>query len=79
MIKNGLKSRRFIMVSKAIATQDKKWAAESDARTLAEAEAIRKDSSRLKAAAREAKKMVDEEMIKAKALRKVSGLKPLKK
>ena len=67
------------MVSKAIATQDKKWAAENDARTLAEAEAIKKDSPRLKAAAREAKKMVDEEMIKAKALRKVSGLKPLKK
>ena len=67
------------MVNKTMSAQDKKWAAESDARTLAEAEAIRKDSPRLKAAAKEAKKMVGEEMIKAKALRKVSGLKPLKK
>ena len=66
-------------MARAISAQDKKWAAESDARTLAEAEAIRKDSLRLKAAAKEAKKMVGEEMIKAKALRKVSGLKPLKK
>jgi hypothetical protein len=67
------------MVSKTISAQDKKWAAESDARTLAEAEAIRKDVSRMRAASKEAKKMVDEEMIKAKALRKVSGMKPLKK
>ena len=66
-------------MAKAILASEKKWAAENDARTLAEAEAIKKDSPRLKAAAREAKKMVDEEMIKAKALRKVSGLKPLKK
>lgn len=67
------------MVSKTISAQERRWAAESDARTLAEAEAIRKDSTRLKAAAKEAKQMVNEEMIKAKALRKVSGLKPLKK
>ena len=66
-------------MAKAILASEKKWAAENDARTLAEAEAIRKDASRMRAASKEAKKMVDEEMIKAKALRKVSGMKPLKK
>lgn len=57
--------------------QDKKWEAESDARTLADADTIKKDSSRLKAATGAAKRMAGEEKAKMDSLRKIAGLKPV--
>lgn len=39
---------------------DKEWQAESDMRTLAEAEEIRKDPKRLKAALAKAREKIDE-------------------
>ncbi len=54
------------------ALEDKKWQAECDARTLAEAEAIKKDAARLKAAAKAAEGMKDEKMDEAKAMAKIA-------
>ena len=51
---------------------DRKWEAENDARTLAEAMAIKKDKPRLSKAAKAAKSMAEEEMVKAKALKQVA-------
>lgn len=52
--------------------QDKIWAAESDARTLAEADIIKGDSLRLKAAASRAKIMAKDAADQAKAMQKVA-------
>jgi len=51
---------------------DKKWMAECDARTLAEAKAIQMDRKRVNAACKAAKKMVDEKMKEAKAMQAVA-------
>ena len=59
--------------------QDKKWRAEEDARTLAEAEVVKRDTIRMKAATNAAKKMADEQKVRAASLRKVAGMKPLKR
>lgn len=63
------------MKNKAIpmSVQDKKWRAESDARTLAEAEAIRTDRARMRAAATEAKRVANAKMAEAKAMKKIGG------
>ena len=59
--------------------QEKKWRAEEDARTLAEAESVRRDPTRMRAATMVAKTMADEQNKRAASLRKVAGMKPLKK
>lgn len=46
----------------AEAINDAKWAAESDARTLADADVILGDKKRIAAAKKAAKRMVDEEI-----------------
>ena len=63
----------------AMTQKEAKWAAESDARTLAEVETVRGDSTRLKKAKGAAKRMAAEETIRTDALRKIAGLKPIKK
>ncbi len=56
-----------------LSANEKRWQAESDAHTLAEAERIKEDKSRLDAAAEAAKRMAEEETERAKAMRKVAG------
>ena len=51
---------------------DKQWKEESDARTLAEGEAIRKDRIRLNGATRGAKRIVKEKRDELKGLEKVA-------
>lgn len=58
-----------------MSADEKRWRAEEDARTLAEAEAIKFDSSRLKAAKEAAKRMAGEANIKAKAMTKIASTK----
>lgn len=53
--------------------EDKKWQAEYDARTLAEAEAIKQDETRLNAAKEAAKTMVDEKQAEAEGMAKVAS------
>jgi len=52
--------------------QDKKWRAESDAHTLAEAEVIKSDRTRLGAAKREAKSMVTERQEQLNSIKKIA-------
>ena len=59
----------------SISADEKRWQAEADARTLAEAETIKQDNKRLMEAQTAAKKMADEEAERAKAMRKVAGSK----
>ena len=54
---------------------DKKWQAESDARTLVDAELIKNDPKKMKAAAKAAERMAKEEMAKAKAMQNIAGIK----
>lgn len=49
------------------------WEAESDARTIAEARAIKLDGPRLRRAQKAARKMVAEEQEKLSGLRQVAG------
>ena len=58
--------------------QDKKWRAESDARTLAEADVIRKTPGRLSLAAKEAKIMAKEAMKQAAAMTRIGKAKTKK-
>ncbi len=57
----------------AIVAEERKWAAESDVRTLTEAEAIKKTPSRLKAAKTAAVRMVREEQEKMNAMNKIAS------
>lgn len=52
--------------------QDKKWQAESDARTLAEAEEIKRSASRRSAAKREARQMAKDVAKQVQNLKKVA-------
>ena len=61
-----------------MSAQDKKWEAESDARTLAEAKVIAADKARLKAAAVAAKRMADDKMKEARAMKQVAKKAPTK-
>lgn len=68
------------MIDKPARTKEqKRWDAESDANTLAEADAIRRNPAKLRAAVKVAKVLADEQTKRVQALRKVSGLKPIKK
>jgi hypothetical protein len=55
-----------------VAFDDKKWREEDDARTLAEAAAIRSDKARMKGAKSGAQRMVDEQNAKLKGLKSVA-------
>ena len=63
----------------SLTKEDTKWMAESDARTLADADTIRNDSTRLKKAKDAAKRLAKEETVKTETLRKIAGLPPLSK
>lgn len=52
--------------------EERRWAAESDARALAEANVIRNDPARLQAAQEAAKAMAEEDTKKAAAMRTVA-------
>lgn len=58
--------------SAASRAQERKWQAEQDARTLAEAKVIAADRRRVNAACAAAKKMAGEKMKEAKAMQGVS-------
>jgi len=63
-------------MSIVMSVDEKRWQAENDARTLAEAKVIVKDSERLNAAKVEAKRMADEKQKEVSAMRSVAGSKP---
>ena len=56
-----------------MSAEDLKWQGRSDARTLAEAEAIKADKARLENAKKEAKSMVEEREKELNGMRKVAG------
>uniref|UniRef100_A0A6M3KC71 Uncharacterized protein n=1 Tax=viral metagenome TaxID=1070528 RepID=A0A6M3KC71_9ZZZZ len=56
--------------------EDKKWRAESDARTLSEAVIIKEDRERLRLASEHAKTLANNVREQAKNLDKVSRMKP---
>ena len=61
-------------MSQALMTaQDKRWQAEDDARILADSERIKNDAERLTNAKAAAQRMADEEVERAKAMRKVAN------
>lgn len=51
---------------------EKEWRAESDARLLVEAEEVRKDSSRMRAASRAAGRMIREQEDKIVSMRRIA-------
>jgi hypothetical protein len=63
------------MVKAKLTMEEAKWQAENDARTLKEAEVIKADNARLKAAANMAAQMVKKEEAEAKAMKKIASLK----
>ncbi len=65
--------------TKATAPAKDDWEAESDAHTLAQAEAIKADKRRMGRAAKAAKKLADEQAEKAKAMKKIARKSPPKK
>ena len=60
------------MATKAQIAQEKEWAAQDDARTLAQAEQIKKDPNRMKSAAVAATKMAAEAKKHADSMSKVA-------
>ncbi len=66
------------MAQPSITAQEKKWKAESDARTLAESRVIMEDPKRLTAAAKQAEVMAKEKAQEAKAMAKVATKAPAK-
>lgn len=58
-----------------ITADERRWRAESDARTLAEAKVIEKDQKRLADARAAAQRMADEQAKEAQAMRTVAGQK----
>ena len=64
------------MPDKAMSIDEKKWQAESDARTLSEAAVIKKDTQRLRAAVNAARRMYKEKKIEAAAMEKIAKLTP---
>ena len=67
--------REVNKMARGLTMQDKKWQAESDARILADADVIKKDRTRLIAAAKEAKVMAKEQKERSTAMTKVAGMK----
>lgn len=62
------KRKKSNTVPSTVAYDEKRWQREEDARTLANAAAIKKDPERMKAAAKAAKDMLAEEKRRAKEL-----------
>ena len=60
-----------------LTAEDKRWRADSDARTLMEAEAIKGDGTRKRAAISAAKQIVKEKIKEVKAVQKL--IKPTRK
>ena len=58
----------------AITADDKKWQAQSDARTLADAGMIKGDPERLAAAGKAAEEMAEEKLKEAVSMKNVAGL-----
>ena len=54
--------------------EDKKWQAQMDARTLAEAETVKSDEGRLEAATTVAKEMAEEQIQEALSMKRVANL-----
>lgn len=65
-------------MAKSYEAEEKQWQRESDARTLAEAETIKKTPTRLKGAKAAANKMAKAKEVEAKSLKKVAGRAPRK-
>lgn len=61
------------MMPATISAEEKEWRAESDARTLVEADVIKSDPERLKAAQEKAKKMVEEKKRESEAMDRVAN------
>ncbi len=59
-------------MASALSADEKRWRAESDARTLAESNVISTDSARLKAAQAAAKRMAVEQERQASSMQKVA-------
>ena len=57
----------------SMSAEDLKWQGRSDARTLAEAEAIKADKARLENAKKEAKSMIAEREKELNGMKKVGG------
>ena len=60
------------MAKPAVTKEEKRWQAEADARTLAEARVIMSDPARMKAAANVAKNLVAEKTAELKGLKQVA-------
>jgi hypothetical protein len=56
----------------SVSADEKRWRAESDARTIAEAKVIMGDPGRMKAAATAAKKMVEDKKAELAGLKQVA-------
>jgi len=66
-------------MARAITAEDKRWEAESDARTLMDSQVISGDKKRLAAAVKAAKRMAAEKDKEAKAMKGIAKRKPKKK
>ncbi len=64
--------RPVAVTKRRMSAKEKRWQAEDDARTLAEASAIRKDKSRMGMASKAAKSMVKEKADELSGLRSVA-------
>lgn len=62
-------------MANSVTKQEEDWEAESDARTIMEAEAIKADEKRFNKAVAAAKKMKEEEAEKMKALEQLANAK----
>ena len=67
------------MTKNTLSADEKRWQAESDARTMAQYEEIMQDSARRKAAIAEAKKQAVDMNKRAAAMNKVANTKTKKK
>lgn len=63
------------MYEQPMTASDKRWQAESDANTLAEAQVIANNPERMTAAKAAAKRIADEQADRTQSLRKVAGKK----
>jgi hypothetical protein len=66
------------MATKVMSADEKRWQAESDARTMAQYEEIMQDSARRRAAVAEAKKQASDLNKRAAVMNKVASGKPSK-
>jgi len=67
------------MSKRVMSAEERRWQAESDVRSLMEAEVIKRDKARLKAAVNAAKSMAKKEEDEAKAVKKIAKMEPKKR